>query len=259
MTPQPEAQGNVRKIEIGDKLYLFTSTDGAGNHPQRLIITSHGGYEERAVANRESKGWLTVPRWTRLYFYADHGYALLDPGTKNLLGYRPVQESAPNDAVQNYVLSKFQARGNAVGAETYDGIVNGIVGSRDLQKQQKEALTRFGLDLDAETDPAETERKLAEIEAAATGPQKYELTLIKGKRQVEIYDVLTVRRRRLRSDITLRDVLRELEAAGHRYPEIHCAFCRSPMLPASRESEIRSVDARNETRWARPSDFVRKP
>jgi hypothetical protein len=59
--------------------------------------------------------------------------------------------------------------------------------------------------------------------------------------------------------MTLRDLLHELETAGHRYPEIHCCFCRCPILPASRESEIRSMDARDEPRWARTGNFLRKP
>jgi len=256
---KPQQATAVRRIEIGAKLYLFTAEDSDGNHPSRLIITSHGGYHERTVRDRASKGWMTVPGWTRLFFYGDHGLALYDPGTRNLLGYRPTQEQAPDTMVENYVLSKFQARGGGSGNETYESITSGMDRSHELLQQQKEALARFGLDLDEETDAGETERKLADVEASASDARKYELTMLKGKRQVELYDVLTVRNRRLRSDLTLRDLLRELESHGHRYAEIHCAFCRSPILPESRSDEIGSTDAVPEPRWARTGNYVRRP
>jgi hypothetical protein len=40
-------------------------------------------------------------------------------------------------------------------------------------------------------------------------------------------DIVTVRNRRWRSDLTLSDVIRILHEHGYRYTTIHCAFCRS--------------------------------
>lgn len=249
----------VRRIELGDKLYLFTANDDQGHRPRRLIITSHGGFDERAVRNRASNGWLTVPGWTTLYFYADHGFTLEDPGTRNLLGHRPAEEQGPTTTVQNYVLSKFQERGNGAGVETYDSIQGGMENTHLFRTMQKDGLAALGLDLDAETDPAQTEERLAQITAGATDAQRSAISLQKGQRQVELYDVLTVRKRRLRSDMTLRDVLRKLEEEGYLYPEIHCSFCRSPMRLPFFDRGIPSMPAAHEPRWARTGHFVRKP
>lgn len=48
-----------------------------------------------------------------------------------------------------------------------------------------------------------------------------------------IFDVLTVRNRILRSDPSLKDMLNELDSHGYRYENIHCIFCRSPMVADS--------------------------
>ncbi len=44
-----------------------------------------------------------------------------------------------------------------------------------------------------------------------------------------LYDVLTIRNRRFRSEMTLKDIFKQLHAAGLMYPRIHCSFCRSPV------------------------------
>lgn len=249
----------VQRIEIGDRLYLFTAADAQGQRPPRLIITSHGGYHERAVGGRRANGWTRVPSWTTLFFYAEHGYVLKDPGTRELLGHRPAQEGSPGTEVPNYVLSKFQERSDGAGTETYDTIVQGIVTTHEFWQLQKDGLAAHGLDLDAAADAEDTEQRIAQIEANATGAQKQIIGLQKGKRQVELYDVLTVRKRRLKRDMTLRDVLAQLDHAGYRYPEIHCSFCRSPMRIFPFDRSIPEMHAADEPRWARTDNFVRKP
>ncbi|MFT3768634.1 MAG: hypothetical protein QM820_24575 [Minicystis sp.] len=250
---------HVQQIAIGERLYLFTADDAQGNRPRRLIITSHGGYHERAVGNRLPNGWTRVPSWTTLYFYAQHGYILKDPGTRELLGHRPAQVGSAGEEVPNYVLSKFQETGGDAGVETYDSIKQGIVTTHEFLQLQKDGLAEHGLDLDTATDPEDTEQRITEIEANATGAQKMMITVQKGKRQVELYDVLTVRKRRLKWDMTLREVLVELDRAGYRYPEIHCSFCRSPIRIFPFDRRIPKMDAADEPRWARSGNFVRKP
>ncbi len=52
---------------------------------------------------------------------------------------------------------------------------------------------------------------------------------VKDADMLELYDVLTIRNRRFRSEMTLKDIFKQLHAAGLMYPRIHCSFCRSPV------------------------------
>jgi len=41
-------------------------------------------------------------------------------------------------------------------------------------------------------------------------------------------DIVTLRHRQFKQDVTLSKVIALLDANGYNYSEIHCAFCRNP-------------------------------
>lgn len=147
-----------------------------------------------AHGGSHDRAWLTVPRWTTICLYAAHGVSLEEPGTKSFLGSRPWQEQGPGTTVPSYVVGAPQERRGGADIETYDGVRAGLQRAHELHRTARESAGEHG-----------------------------------GRPPIEPYDVLVVRARRLRSELTLRDVLRELEDAHRLYPEIHCCFCRGPM------------------------------
>jgi hypothetical protein len=196
--------GAEKGIEIGETLRLFT--DGTGNRGQELLISSHGFYVPgRNRGKDEGNGWFKVPSWTTLYFYVPHGTPLVDPGITSAAMFPPKETYGPGQLVRNYRLAKYQGRHGSKG-ETYK-LINETI-----------ALNRTKADgVDAERN-----NPLVRNDPAA-------LELLK---PIERYDVLTIRHRveTFLRGFHLRDVLRELDSHGYRYPTIKCIFCRSSML-----------------------------
>jgi hypothetical protein len=120
MTHQP--------ITLGNELYLWTNNSGTGGRTaDALLISCHGGYIPRWKWTewREGKdGWLKVPTWTTLVFYARHGESLDNPGILRIIqGHEtPIDAAHPGDSLRNYRLSKFQTRNG----ESYDTLVAGL-------------------------------------------------------------------------------------------------------------------------------------
>ncbi len=199
----------ARQIALGSEFYLWQSE---GARAPNLLVTSHGAYMPRPEFGKSSVGgFMNVPAWTTLHFYGPHQHSLIDPGiSKVISGGLKVYESAPSGAaVRNYRLSKYQGRhGNE--NETYQSIRHSIDNNRMFEALRQEAL--------ASADP----EKLRYVQRVA--PNAF-----------PAFDVLTVRNRWWMGGMgaTLRELLQELSRAGHRYPNVHCVFCRSRLIGSS--------------------------
>lgn len=180
-------------IAVGSHFYLFKSS----TNKEDCLISAHGGYERNVTT--------FAPKGCTLYFYGEHGKVLSDPGL-SLMAIRglKVVEQVPDTGKPtaiNYILSKYQGRHSGAN-ETYDKIA-GRIGSEDAQIA-----------------------KLRQRIAAAASEK-----LRQGARQQLAYyqsmNVLTVRNRWWRSDLSLETAVTEARAAMPSLIRFHCSFCRS--------------------------------
>lgn len=190
----------MAQVPVGDKFYLFRHdtnrpVDPASDH---LLISAHGGFLNLG-GPLGSKNF-SVPAWARLHFYAPHGSTIANPGIYDIMKgeYQVLESAGPGDRITNYGLSKFQGR-HGDPNETYTSIGQDVARNADQLSYQEEIMTS----------------------GRAKGP---------GRNFAFNFDVLTIRNRRLRSDPTLKEALDTLDRHGFRYENIHCSFCRSPML-----------------------------
>ncbi len=105
----------VARTSVGDKLYLFKSTENATD----CLISAHGGYYKQ---NRS----FTVPNGVQLLFYGEHKKVLADPGLKmmhQVKGLEVVDTFAGGSKdCPDYILSKYQGSHNT-NNETYESIL----------------------------------------------------------------------------------------------------------------------------------------
>jgi len=195
-----DAGGDVvaNQIALGEKFYLFTA-NGFDRETDHLIISAHGGYWNLFGPLGSSS--IPVPDWTRLHFYAAHGSTISDPEIYPLMrgDYQVSETVSPGSRVTDYTLSKYQGRhGNR--NETYTSIDRHI--DRNIDHLSYIA------------------------EQAALG--------VSSQRNFGFrFHVLTVRNRWFQFSPTLSEALATLDRGGWRYENIHCSFCRNPMLSFS--------------------------
>ncbi len=186
----------MAQIELGSKFYIFAPDDSFNAEEDHLLISAHGGYLNLRgpLGTRQ----IRVPSWTQLYFYADHGSTIQDPGVYNIIKgeYQVSETKGPGAFVTDYSLSKYQGRHGGGDGETYASISDQVG------------------------------RNAGVLKDVASGSNK-------GRNFAFKFHVLTVRNRRLRSDPDLSDVFAALTSAQRQYQNIHCSFCRSPMLGQS--------------------------
>jgi hypothetical protein len=156
-----------------------------------------------------SSSGFKVPDTVTLWFYQPNGYLLQDPGLINVI-YDEVKpkEHVTGGKYQDYSLSKYQGAKHGSEAESYKNI------------------PAFGI----------TETELTEL-----GWTKEQLSTMKRPR--DDLDIITIRNRRMRSDPTLKEVIKEVTAAGYAYTDYYCSFCRGPTFG----KETGSWDARQNT------------
>jgi hypothetical protein len=186
----------MARIELGERFYIFAPDDSFDAADDHLLISAHGGYMN--LFGPLGRNQIRVPAWTQLYFYADHGSTIQDPGVYNIMKgeYQVSETKGPGSVVTDYSLSKYQGRHGGGDDETYAKISEQVTRNASV---------------------------LADVGSGKN----------KGRNFAYKFHVLTVRNRRLRSDPDLSDVLAALTAAQRQYQNIHCSFCRSPMLGSS--------------------------
>jgi hypothetical protein len=279
-------KAEVRRVPIGEHFYLFTTGKSSHDHPPRLVITSHGGFWEKAVAKDKPGSHFDVPANTDVHFYVEHGKSLIDPGFEEVLGMKPHESFGPGDKAVNYQLSKFQGKKTG---ETYEGISNKLSESQGKIGRQKVLLGEQGIHLDDPGDAkdridkrtavvdAQYKQKMDQLTELAKNGQgqsdeanqlrkdlgtlEADRTALRdgtGTRQYEGYDVLTVRNRPGKGGTSVADAISDLGKNGYQYQEIHGNFCRSP-IRYPWQSDPPSAEATPDPRWGRPPGFVRNP
>lgn len=180
-------------IEVGSHFYLFKSSTNA----EDCLISAHGGYEKNV-------GMFT-PEGYKILFYGEHDKYLADPGL-SLMSNRSltVYEEIPTPQAPtslNYILSKYQGRHSDSG-ETYESIEQKITGE-DMQIA-----------------------KLRERIASAKDDKGRE----RAQDQLQYFksmNVLTIRNRWWRSDLSLESAVEEAKKAMPSLIRFHYSFCRS--------------------------------
>jgi hypothetical protein len=181
------------QMTLGSDVYLFQSDRGV--YRDDLVISAHGGYDPKKLPT------FAVPStvgFQGLFFYVDHGTLQTDFGIGGFAGEerKAVEELGPGDSCFNYELSKYQGKHNSAG-ETYDSIMRDIDAAIEAQKKYNTGMA-----------------KAPRVYAAKTRPR--------------VFDVVTIRNRWNSSGMMLKDLL-TLALAHHKYPRVHCYFCRGAM------------------------------
>ncbi len=109
----------MARIELGSRFYIFAPDDSFNAAEDHLLISAHGGYMN--LFGPLGRNQIRVPAWTQLYFYADHGSTIQDPGVYNIMKgeYQVSETKGPGSVVTDYALSKFQGRHGGGEDETY--------------------------------------------------------------------------------------------------------------------------------------------
>jgi hypothetical protein len=192
--------------EVGWNLYLWSGKKGKPSRP-RCAISAHGA---TSLINNE-KERSKLPAGVRVVFYGPHGYTLQNPTLyKVIAGLQRSHETVNSrDLGQDYDLSKSQDTHQSAAGVNEDN--RGTGESYKFIGEQMHFMKRHMKKELAGTAPA--------FQAAvAAAHDNYE-------RRIGM-DVVTVRNRKVFSDITLFQVINTLWKSGYRYEEIHCIFCR---------------------------------
>jgi len=192
----------MAQIDLGGRFYIFAPDDSFDAAEDHLLISAHGGYMN--LKGPLGAKQIQVPGWTQLYFYADHGSTIQDPGVYNVMKgeYQVSETKGPGSFVTDYSLSKYQGRHGGGDGETYASISDQV---------------------------SRNSKVLEDVGSGRT----------KGRNFAFKFHILTVRNRRLKSDPDLSDVFAALTTANRQYQNIHCSFCRSPMLGRSGEASAK--------------------
>ena len=192
------AQMKVQDIQkkLGDRLYIFESSTTS----HRCLITAHGGYWAGTKK-------FTVPNGVTLHFYAPHGNVLSDPGISFLYNQpdmKPTETITGGHPCYNYILSKYQGRHGSQ-KETYEAIAGSVTGV-DTRLQNYQSDLNKALD---------------------KGNERVVGVLLKGAAGLRNAHVVTIRHRRLRTDVNLKYVIDKVRESYPEVTEFHCSHCRS--------------------------------
>jgi hypothetical protein len=192
--------------EVGWNLYLWSRQMGRPSNA-RCAISAHGA----ASLINNDKERRKLPAGARVVFYGPHGYTLQNPTLyKVVTELQPSYETvAARELGQDYDLGKSQdAHQSAAGkmeskrgtGESYKFLGDQM---HDMRSYMGEQLRTAGAEFRAQV---------------AAQHDNYD-------RRIGM-DVATVRSRKVFAAITLFQVINKLWAAGYRYEEVHCVFCR---------------------------------
>lgn len=192
--PQQMTQQN-NQVALGDRLYLFESDTTS----HRALITAHGGYWAGTKKFR-------VPEGVSVYFYTPHGTVLSDPGISFLKdgSKEPTRILKGGDECFNYILSKYQGRHGSQ-KETYEAIAKSV-------KKGDEVINNYQKDINHAFDHGKDKMAVVMMRHAMANKNSH---------------VVTIRNRRLKSDINLKYVIDTVRASYPEVTEFHCSHCRS--------------------------------
>lgn len=158
----------------------------------------------------------SAPKNVRLHFYCPHGHFLSDPGLEAIIQGTVSSVIGP-EAVQDYVLSKYQGRHNNM-QETYESI-------RGMPEQYAGEWDEEFPDMRENLAQNWRRRHAAGESTIIT---RDEADLMSSEKKVQM-DIITIRNRRFMSAPRFSSVLIELWANGFAYEDIHCSFCRATL------------------------------
>jgi hypothetical protein len=202
------------KNPVGDRIYVWSQLSGSpSNGVSACVISAHG--EQTPFNRRISRTWNHV----QLVFYNPHNTILSDPGIMNVLtGETKTFVSKPAGRCYDYRLSKYQGE-HGKNVETYDMLAKMDTTLATMAQNTKDLIAGSSIALFSHFDMAD--RLVPLIHQAIMRLER------QGRWNV---DIVTIRNRRLRDDVTLSDVIRALHQHGYKYTTIHCSFCRGPSL-----------------------------
>lgn len=190
--------GDYSVHALGDKLYAFIP----GQPTTHAIISAHGGHHLVSNVNQ-----FTTPAGVTLNFYGPDQRNLFDPGMRNFYVMRQsaqvVETIAPGNPCFNYILTKYQTAPSP-NAESYESI--GTILTNEVQALQNLQNVRARY-------IQQGNHAMAQVKAnqAALHPQAA---------------VITVRNRRFRSNVNLKEVLTAVRGAFPGLVTFDCLFCR---------------------------------
>ena len=199
------------KHQVGRFMYLWTREKVPAQTTNHVVISAHGLF---SLVN----GMETCQSNVKLHFYCPHGTSLEDPKLELIMAGQ-VKASGPPVAPkssQDYELAKYtnsddnSTRHNTKNTETYK-----TIGALDTVFANKVADAKMIAGLTVAS--ARQKRQAAFMEA---GYSKW-------------MDIITIRHRWkglpgfFGKGPKLSSILKELDAAGYRYTDVHCSFCRA--------------------------------
>jgi hypothetical protein len=182
----------IPKQELGSYLYFFESSMGGAN----CLISAHGGY----VKNNSDFKLSKIGKGLTVTFYGEHKKVLSDPGL-DLLSKRPVtvnEHPRDGDQILDYVLSKYQGKHSGAN-ETYDKIEKVLAYDTERRQLFEEQMDEVNKNPDL--------KKIYDSLASC--------------------NVVTIRNRWNKSDISLKYVLEAVVKYKPAIKHFHCSFCRS--------------------------------
>ena len=208
-------RGGLDIYELGDQLYYFKPKIGTNT----CIITAHGGHTVLTKTNI-----FTVPSNTVLRFYSEDTYSVVDPGFSSFYhSVGAVKELvSEGESCFDYILTKYQGKGNNEMGETYDSIAQTI----------NQNFNNYNF--------LDDRMKVADKSSSAYAKMH------KSKYSHKFSSVLTVRNRMFKSDMTLSTALAEVKKIDPEILVFDCLFCRSTMFGGKQHVNLVSNTAKSQ-------------
>jgi hypothetical protein len=209
------AMADLVQNAVGERIYVWSRRQGKPSPEAqgRCVISSHGG---QSIINSKFP-----VEDVKLVFYGPHGSKIAIHDTDILCETKERVEVVSAGDCQDYYLSKYQGSGSG-GAVSYEDI-QGL--GDEFDRQAKGA-----------------DRWLISAIGGGNGDEMWRAALNAGQYSDTWKDIVTIRNRRLKFPILLSQVITELRAAGYRYTEFHCRFCRTPVLPWKDRPDYQAKD-----------------
>ncbi len=193
----------IGKLDVGGKIYVFSNKNGQQSS-NSCIIDAHG--EQYLFGNTRNIGF-SVPDNVTLHYYVPHNAPQIYQSGSMTYKHSPHLDHQFTTALQAIM----------EGTATENEAIAGPNRSSDyvLTKIQRSQGGPIGGRWSNYIDERNT-MKYEDVEtfmSVANHTNK---------------DIITIRNRPFKSNITLSEVVTLLRANGYDYKDIHCSFCRSP-------------------------------
>ncbi len=203
-------------IPLGSYLYLFL----APSNQTDCLISAHGGYSKNVKP-------LRVPNGVNLFFYAPHDHVLTDPGldlmakTKGAIVVDHWTSGTDPTTTFDYSLSKYQ---NSEKTGRFRDIMKKIDGDYGKHNQAAENYTAIMTEIQKQDN--KVKRFQGVIDNPNSKPKSVELAVEQLKMVSGAMNVLTVRNRFNKSDVSLSYAIAEVIKRRPSIVNFHCSFCR---------------------------------